>query len=101
MAFTLQKTCLSNESLGNKIPRSENVTFQPLAYPMFTYSNEHLGAVKACPFINSIPEHNFVLSRKRCWATDLPAPALKYVGMITLSENKVKDIETENIAIYN
>ena len=64
-SFLEKITCLPNENLGNKVPRSKNVTFQPLAYMMFTHSKEHLGALRERPFI---PEHTFVLSLNR-WGT--------------------------------
>ncbi|KAG8255893.1 hypothetical protein J6590_081178 [Homalodisca vitripennis] len=60
---------------------------------MFTYSNEHPGAVKTCPFINNnVVEQTFDLAKDR-YSTNIPGPAPKYNGKIPIYSEKMEDIK--------
>ncbi|KAG8274468.1 pre-mRNA-processing factor 17 [Homalodisca vitripennis] len=88
-----KKTCISNETLCRAVPKEQKVSFHTSPYMMFTYSNEHPGAVKTCPFIdNNVVEQTFVLAKDR-YSTNIPGPAPKYNGKIPIPSEKMEDIK--------
>lgn len=93
-----KKKVLSTRSFGKEVPKEEKVSFSINSYYEFSFYSEYMGVVFAKPYIGSIVEDRFLLSKilqRGSSSIVVPDPQNfpAYQGKIPINIKKIEDIK--------
>lgn len=87
-----KKTCVSEETRGNKVPKAQKVHFGISSIMHFTYSQVTPGTITARHFIDGLTVQTFKLSHLQEPKPTFPSKKAYPAGKIPLKVQKVNDI---------
>lgn len=87
-----KKNVVSTESCARSVPRDQKQHFNVSTFMEFVYSADHIGMVRALPFINGLVDHTFVL-KSSSDKPDMPIELAYKEGCVPINTKKLDDVK--------
>lgn len=97
-----KKTCLSNESVGKKVPKNQKQSFTPSTFMSYEYNQDNKGAVVAEQYIDGLRRHTFSLLRNTSNNVALPPTEKAYPNNnVPINPKKIDNIRQVQTSILD